>query len=194
MSSSPDPFSAMDDNEKTELLLLARNSIEQGINTRSPLDITPGDFSEILQTQGCCFVTLHKNGELRGCIGSLSAFQPLIADVVLHAFSAAFRDSRFSPVGVDELEELHIEISVLTPQQPIKVANEEELLRVLVSGVDGLTLKDNHYHSTFLPSVWDQLPDKKEFLSHLKAKAGMPEGYWSDTLEAFRYHTVSFEE
>ena len=140
------------------------------------------------------FVTLNKFGELRGCIGHLEAIQPLIADVAENAFNAAFRDPRFQPVTASEFGDLEVHISVLSPPEPMVFTSEADLLRQIRPGIDGLILEDGAYRGTFLPSVWEQLPDPAQFLAHLKMKAGLPPNYWSDTLKVSRYTTESFSE
>jgi len=117
-----------------------------------------------------------------------------VADVVKHAYAAAFHDPRFPPLSAEEFSTISIDISVLTPQQPIDFANEDELLSTLRPGVDGLTIKDGHHHSTFLPSVWKQIPDRGKFLQQLKLKAGLPSNYWSSSLKAYRYTTFNFSD
>ena len=183
-----------DEKQKTRLLQLARRSIEHGVAKGAPVPIRLEDFDAELQQPGATFVTLHKQGQLRGCIGSLSADKPLASSVAANAFSAAFRDSGFPPVTGVELDELHIHISVLTPLEPMAFSSESELLAAIEPKVDGIVLEVGHLRGTFLPSVWQQLSDKREFLQRLKLKAGMSANYWSPTLKAFRYHALSFEE
>ena len=176
------------------LLQLARLSIEHGLSTGKPVQVILDDFHTDLQQPGAAFVTLHKQQQLRGCIGNLNAHQPLVIDVADNAFNAAFKDPRFSAVEASELPELHVEISVLTPYEPVNVDSEAELLEVLQPHIDGIVLEEGYYRSTFLPSVWEQLPDKKQFLQHLKLKAGLPADYWSQSLRFFRYGTICYAE
>ncbi|MBT8145916.1 MAG: AmmeMemoRadiSam system protein A [Gammaproteobacteria bacterium] len=176
------------------LLRLARRSIEHGLATGKPVSVTLQDFHSDLQRPGAAFVTLHKQQQLRGCIGNLTAHQPLVNDVADNAFSAAFRDPRFPAVEALELTELHVEISVLTPYEPLEVGSEAELLDLLQPQIDGIVLEEGHYRSTFLPAVWEQLPDKQQFLQHLKRKAGLPADYWSPSLKIYRYRTISYAE
>lgn len=179
---------------KTQLLQLARQSIEHGLVRCSPLPVKTEEFPQELQRDGAVFVTLHKNNDLRGCVGNLTAHQPLICDVADNAFAAAFRDNRFPVVAGEEVNQLQIEISVLTPAEPIAFSSESGLLDAIEPHVDGIVLQDGNFRSTFLPSVWAQLPDKREFLQHLKLKAGLGIDYWSQSLRFFRYRTISFEE
>ncbi|TQV80147.1 AmmeMemoRadiSam system protein A [Exilibacterium tricleocarpae] len=180
--------------QQDALLSLARRSIEHGSRHQQPLTVNLNLYESPLQQVGCCFVSLHKLGQLRGCIGALSPYQPLAKDVAEHAYAAAFRDHRFNPVSAEEIPLLTIEISVLTPQAEIKCDSETALLQQLQEGVDGVTLEDKHYRSTFLPAVWEKLPDKAEFLQQLKQKAGMPTDYWSNSMKVFRYRTLSFAD
>ncbi|WP_456408398.1 AmmeMemoRadiSam system protein A [Thiolapillus sp.] len=183
------------DNQQRRILLdTARASIRTGLEKGHPLVVDPGDYDEALQAQRATFVTLNKQGQLRGCIGHLEAIQSLIEDVAENAFSAAFKDTRFSPVTSSELDQLEIHISVLSPPEPVAFSSEEDLLRQIRPGKDGLILQDGYYRGTFLPSVWEQLPSPEEFLAHLKIKAGLPPNYWSDSLQVSRYTTESFSE
>lgn len=174
------------------MLQTAALSIQHGLKYRSPLEIDSFDFDTKLQDKRATFVTLEIDEELRGCIGTLTANQPLIEDIANNAFSSAFKDPRFSALTKAEFDKLSIHISVLTPPEPFPVANEPALIANLVSGEDGLILKDGNYHATFLPSVWETLPFPRDFLRQLKLKAGLPADYWSETIQFERYHTVSF--
>lgn len=140
-----------------------------------------------LQQPGASFVTLTRHGELRGCIGSLEARRPLLEDVAENAFNAAFRDPRFLPVDRHECDQLDLHISVLSPTEPLHFRDEADLLRQLRPGIDGLVLSDGRHRGTFLPQVWEQLPDPQDFLTHLKRKAGLPAAHWSPRLKVERY-------
>ncbi|MCG8429167.1 MAG: AmmeMemoRadiSam system protein A [Chromatiales bacterium] len=182
----------LSDAGKTELLEIAITSIKHGLEQERPLPLDPNDYSEELQVERACFVTLHREGNLRGCIGSLEATQPLVADVAENAFSAAFRDPRFDRLTKTELTGLEIHISVLTPSTPMRFNSEAELLRQIRPGIDGLILTEGSRRGTFLPSVWDALPEPTTFLQQLKRKAGLPGDYWSEKIEIARYQTLSF--
>jgi AmmeMemoRadiSam system protein A len=175
------------------LLKLARRSIEHGVTHGAPVS-APHTDDPALDADGACFVTLTSDGELRGCIGSLEAHRSLVLDVCENAFSAAFRDPRFPPVTADELPLLHIEISVLGSLEEMHFRDEADLLRQIVPGRDGLVLEYGRHRGTFLPLVWEQLPDKQGFWHQLKRKAGLPTHFWADTLRCYRYETFVFEE
>ena len=177
-----------------ELLRLARQTIANGCSEGMPPEITPSDFPEDFRQQLACFVTLQKQGQLRGCIGSLQVRRTLVEDVVHNAFASAFRDFRFFPVTESELSEISVEISILTPMTPIDVSSEEELLRELEPGVDGLVIENEQHSATFLPQVWEQLPEPEQFLQHLKRKAGLQDDHWPEDMRCFRYHCEKFKE
>lgn len=147
-----------------------------------------------LHAPGACFVTLEEMGELRGCIGSLIAHRPLYEDVWENAQAAAFDDPRFTPVKAAELELVSISISILTPPQPFPVQSEEDLLQQIRPGIDGLILSSGHHKATFLPAVWEDLPNPREFLRHLKVKAGLKPHDWPANIEFERYQSLSLKE
>lgn len=183
----------MTQQEKQILLDLAKSSILHGLQTGQPLKIDAADFPPELLELSATFVTLHKNHELRGCIGMLKAVRPLAEDIAENAFAAAFRDHRFPPLAADEFEQLVIHVSILTQPEPISFDSEEDLLAQLQPGVDGLIIEENGRRGTFLPSVWEALPNRKQFLRHLKQKAGLPADYWSDSLRFYRYRTEGID-
>ena len=183
------PFS---ESLRAELLNTAWQSIRHGLSKGKPLQPELDQLEAPLTKPGASFVTLHLGEELRGCIGSLQADKPLICDVAENAFSAAFRDPRFPPLKDTELKQLSLDISVLSEAEPLVFDSEQDLLKQIRPHVDGLILKDGKYRGTFLPSVWKSLPDSKQFLQHLKLKAGLSVDYWSETLEVWRYTTESF--
>jgi AmmeMemoRadiSam system protein A len=166
---------------------VARESIEHGLAHGRPPRVSAGDFPPPLREPRASFVTLHRQGRLRGCIGTLEAHRPLVEDVAANAYAAAFSDPRFPPLSREELADLAISISILSPPQELHFDSEEDLLAQLRPGVDGLILQEGARRGTYLPSVWSELPDRRRFLEHLKLKAGLPSEYWSDSLRVFRY-------
>lgn len=185
---SPDPLTAA---QRETLLGVARDAVRHGLAAGVPLAVTAAAFEEALQSRRASFVTLELGGRLRGCIGALEARLPLVEDVALHAFGAAFQDPRFPPVSAAEVDRLDYHVSVLTPNEPMDIRDEADLLSQLRPGLDGLVIEQGGHRATFLPSVWDSLPDARDFLAHLKAKAGIREGDPAP-LRAWRYRTESF--
>ncbi len=171
----------------TDLLGLARRSIEHGLTTQAPVNVDMDGVAPALKAPGASFVTLNKDGLLRGCIGSAEAWRPLARDVAENAFNAAFHDPRFAPLRAEETQALDIHISILSPPQPLAFRDEADLLAKLKAGEDGLIIEDHGRRALFLPSVWTQLPEPAAFLAHLKAKAGMPLEPPSPTLRAHHF-------
>lgn len=179
--------------ERILLLRLAGDSIRHGLRHGRALTVDPATYPPHLAEARACFVTLHRNGRLRGCIGHLQARQPLVADVAENAWSAAFADPRFAPLGDAELDTLDIGISVLGVPETVEFSDEQDLLAQLRPGIDGLILQSPTGHAgTFLPPVWESLPQPHEFLAHLKQKAGLPRNYDVRRLQVWRYTTESF--
>lgn len=181
--------------EKELLLKLARLAIEDAVRGKSvkPLDLS--QYPESLRAPGVTFVTLTRKGNLRGCIGALEAHQPLAEDVREHAIAAALSDYRFPPVREDELDDLEIEISRLTPPKPLLYQTPEELLSALRPHIDGVTLMDGFKRATFLPQVWEKLPDKERFLQHLCQKMGAKPNLWHEKiLQVQTYQVEEFRE
>ena len=185
--------------ERQRLLSLARQTIQEGCNGSSLAEIKqhqdnsnlPNSFTQVR----ACFVSLHLGGNLRGCIGSLEPHRPLIDDVISNAWSAAFQDPRFPRVADTEAAGLEIEISILSPVEPFPVKNEQDLLYRLQPCHDGLIIDDGCGHrATFLPQVWEQLPQPRDFLNHLKKKAGLGIDEWPKSLKCYRYHCEAFSE
>lgn len=163
-----------------------KKSILAGLNKELPAcEKIPAVFNE----QGACFVTLEKNSELRGCIGSIIAHRPLIEDLAKNAQSSAFSDPRFQPLKEDEFEQLSIDVSLLSDPVKMEFNDESELLIQIRPFIDGIIIKERNYQAVYLPSVWEQLPEKELFLDSLKIKAGLPPKYFSSTFEAYRFTT-----
>ncbi|NOZ53032.1 MAG: AmmeMemoRadiSam system protein A [Gammaproteobacteria bacterium] len=149
-------------------------------------------YTMALRNPGASFVTLRWHNDLRGCIGSLQAQKMLVIDIIQNARSAAFFDPRFPPITQKEFTEIDISLSVLNPPQAISFTSEHDLLQQIQPGIDGLILEEDNRQGTFLPSVWETLPDVKSFLQHLKQKAGLPMDYWSNRIKCARYTTDTF--
>ncbi|HSN95230.1 MAG TPA: AmmeMemoRadiSam system protein A, partial [Anaerolineaceae bacterium] len=182
------------EDQKT-LLLIARKSIELAVREDKKLPIQVKDYSNILQQDGASFVTLTLNGRLRGCIGTLKAYQPLVLDVREHAILAALEDTRFSPVRENELKQIHIEVSRLTEPKPFAYQSPNDLIIYLQPGKDGVVLRQGYRSATFLPQVWEQIPDPADFLSELCLKMGAPADAWQkQRLEVSTYHVQEFSE
>lgn len=175
--------------QQQRLLALAKNSIEHGLKNGRPLPVRIEDYPKELSEQRATFVTLTIQGQLRGCIGMLEAVRPLVQDIADNAFSAAFRDPRFAPLSPAEFDQIAVHISILSPSEAMTFDSEAGLIRQLRPSIDGLILVEGPFRGTFLPSVWESLPEPADFLRHLKQKAGLPAGYWSDTLKVYRYST-----
>jgi MEMO1 family protein len=186
------PVAKFDMTQRSEMLKVARAAIAEALASGKAPALKADDYPAWAQQPGAAFVTLEMNGKLRGCIGSLAAHRPLIIDVSENAFAAAFRDPRFPNLGAAEFENLEISISVLSEPEPLDFENEADLLEKMRPGVDGLILQSGSRRGTFLPQVWEQLPQKSSFLAHLKSKAGFSADYWSDDIKIFRYTTESF--
>ncbi|HSC01533.1 MAG TPA: AmmeMemoRadiSam system protein B [Burkholderiaceae bacterium] len=172
------------------LLARARNAIADAFSL-PPLH---EPFHAALTAPGATFVTLRIQGELRGCVGTLTALRPLGDDVRLQALCAAFRDTRFEPLARPEFDELAIEVSLLEPALPIAARSEADAHAALRPGVDGVILEWRGARATFLPQVWEQLPDPREFLAALKRKAGLAPKFWADDLRLSRYRVRKFVE
>ncbi len=173
------------------LIKTAKSSIQSGLQLGSyPLENIPC----VLKENGASFVTLQINQNLRGCIGSIIAHRPLIDDIYKNSHSAAFNDPRFLPLSLEEFQDVKINISLLNSPQRIDFKNENELLEKITPYKDGVIIKDGNYQAVFLPIVWEQLPQKRQFLDALKNKAGMPANYNSKTMEAFIFQTTYIQE
>ena len=181
--------------ERETLLKLARETITRAARSLELPDVNLEAVSEGLQRDGACFVTLTMEGELRGCIGSLEARRPLALDVRENAMGSAFHDPRFPPVLPDELDSLHVEISVLSAPQLLSYDGPNDLIAKLRPGVDGVVIERGWHRATFLPQVWEKLPDPLQFLERLCYKAGLsPDAYRHPDLDVYTYQVEEFEE
>lgn len=181
--------------EKQLLLRLARQALELGVRGEKlpPLDqefLTPR-----LRADGASFVTLTERGALRGCIGALEPYQPLVEDVREHAIAAALNDYRFPPVQATELDRIQIEVSRLTIPIQLEYTSSEELVSKLRPGMDGVILRDGNHRATFLPQVWEKIPETKDFLDNLCYKMGVAADLWRHkNLEVLTYQVEEFHE
>ena len=183
--------SAQPDEEKGSILLtLARSEIGSKLGQERS-SLAQADW---LDEPGACFVTLTRQGELRGCIGTLEAHRPLGVDVRENAVAAAFRDPRFTPLTLVEFDDIRVEVSLLSPTEVLVVASEEHALASLRPGVDGVVFEYRHYRSTFLPQVWEQLPEPAEFMAYLKRKAGLSMDFWAEDVRLSRYTVSKWKE
>jgi len=181
--------------EKQTLLRLAREALEIGVRSQGLPALDSTKLTPLLRSDGAAFVTLTINSELRGCVGALQPYQPLADDVREHAIAAALQDYRFPPVQPEELSRIRIEISRLTLPQPLDYKDANDLLAKLRPGIYGVILRDGSRRATFLPQVWEQLPDKEEFLSHLCAKMGASPNLWKmKHLDVQIYQVEEFHE
>lgn len=177
--------------EKGPLLTaLARSAIGRRFGIAAPALPHPA----WLDHPGAVFVTLSQHGRLRGCIGSLEAHRPLGEDLEANAQAAAFRDPRFPPLEDVELAYTRVEVSVLSAPEPLAFRDEADALARLRPGVDGIILEWNWHRATFLPQVWEQLPDPGEFMAHLKRKAGLAADFWATDLRLYRYTVEKYQE
>jgi len=172
------------------LLPIARAAIARELSRSLPA----AEDAEWLRKIGACFVTLQQGERLRGCIGTLKAHRPLLDDVKANARSAAFRDPRFPPLAADELDRTTVSVSVLSGLETITFQHEEQALSQLRPGVDGIVFEYGHHHSTFLPQVWENVPDPAEFMATLKQKAGLPPDFWDAEVKLARYTVSKWSE
>lgn len=188
MRSSRGPARLVEETAADDVLLaLARASLAHGLRYGTPLTVYPRDLEPAHRRDAACFVTLRRAGALRGCVGVLEPRAPLGVAVAETAFRAAFEDPRFEPLRAEELIDLDVHISILGPRERLAVRSEEELLRVLRPGVDGLVLDAECRTGTLLPAVWAELPDARSFVGALKGKIGLPEDAWSPAWRCERF-------
>jgi AmmeMemoRadiSam system protein A len=190
--SSAERLQSISRDDARVLLQVARDAIVNGFRTGTEPSVDPSRFSGALRELRATFVTVERDGDLMGCIGSLEPHYPLVRDVAKNAYAAIFVDPRCPPLRESDVPTLELHISILGKPEPMTFANEADLVRQLRPGIDGLILEDGYARGTFLPSVWDTLPEPHAFLSHLKMKAGLPPTYWSRTIRVQRYTTEAF--
>jgi hypothetical protein len=178
--------------QKQILLSIARSSIQHGLQTDKPEIINLEDHDSDLQAIRATFVTLKILETLRGCIGTLEARYPLAKSVSEYAYAAAFRDPRFKSLGEDEFDKITLSISILTPAEAIEFDSDADLINQLNPDIDGLIIQFGQRSATFLPAVWESLPDAEQFLSHLKAKAQIRPD--ENLTSASRYRAIEIRE
>ena len=181
---------AHDRDRGTQLIRIARGSIREAFG----LAPWPRAHADWLAEPGATFVTLRQGDDLRGCIGSLEARRPLGDDVAANARGAAFADPRFAPLSRHELEVTSIEVSLLSRSEPLPFATAEELFARVVPGVDGIVLEAGARRATFLPQVWDVLPEPRDFFGELVRKAGLPPSHPLDRCRVLRYRVQKWTE
>lgn len=177
------------------LLQIARDAVSRELQGERRRRLDLSEYSPRLRELGACFVTLTKKGDLRGCVGSIEAAQPLVLDVQDRSLAAAFGDPRFPPLSEQELAEVEIEISILTPPRRLQYHDPGDLPGLLRPGVDGVILSHQFRRATFLPQVWEKLPEPEIFLGRLCQKMGMPPDAWKQSLmEVETYQAEKFRE
>jgi AmmeMemoRadiSam system protein A len=181
--------------EGKHLVETARKTIQKALfNPKGKSEPDPASSPKFQERRGT-FVTLTINGTLRGCIGHIIPQESLIEGVRVNAMNAAFRDPRFRPLSQNEFEKIRVEVSILTAPRPLPYSDANDLLAKLKPGTDGLIIRKGYHQATFLPQVWEQLPNKKDFLTHLCLKAGLAGDAWAyDELEVHTYQAQAFEE
>jgi len=186
---------ALNDIEQKVLLKIAREALEKAVRGMPLPEVQLKKLSPTLQANGASFVTLTKNDRLRGCIGTLEAYQPLAGDVQEHAVAAALQDFRFPNVQPSELPLIQIEVSILTPHEPLVYNGPDDLIQKVRPGIDGVVLEDGFRKATFLPQVWEKLPNPEYFLSQLCIKMRAPDDLWrKKPLNVFTYQVQKFHE
>lgn len=181
--------------EQNLLLRLAREALELGVGGKPLHSLDINVYSRNLREDGASFVTLTKAGQLRGCIGVLEPYQPLVQDVREHAVAAALDDYRFPSVSPKELKDIKIEISRLTRPMQVDYQTWEDLLKIIRPGLDGVVFVDGFRKATFLPQVWEKLPEPTDFFAHLCQKMGLPANTWRlRKFEVKVYQVEDFQE
>lgn len=171
---------------------VAAEAIRRGLDDRARWTPDPSAYQPSLRRRAATFVTLERDGNLLGCVGTLVARDPLVVDVATHAYGAAFEDPRLPAVTADDLASMSIKISELGPLVPLEVTSLAELCAALRPGVDGVVVRSGNRRATFLPSVWTNLDDPDAFLAALWRKAGIPAGSWPDDIVVERYSVVEY--
>jgi AmmeMemoRadiSam system protein A len=189
------PEKHLTEDERSFLLSLARQSIENAVNNKPLPKLNPDQLTPFLRQEGASFVTLTIGGNLRGCVGALEPYQSLAEDVIEHAYAAAFQDYRFPPVQANEVNKILIEISYLTQPQKLEYLESVDLLKLIRPEIDGVVIRDGIRRATFLPQVWEKIPDPEDFLEELCMKMGSPPDLWRrKKLDVLTYQVEEFHE
>lgn len=176
-----------------ELLQIVARSLQKAVTEHKTYSPSRKDYADELFNKGASFVTLKANNELRGCIGTVIPHEAIAQDVAQNTYQAAMEDNRFSPLTQEDLKSLSFSVSLLTRFEPIIYQNAEDLLSKIRAGTDGIIIRDGDRQGLFLPSVWQELPNKEEFMKQLKIKAGINPSYWSENLKVYRFRTVEIK-
>ena len=176
---------------KQQIIQVARQAILSRLHRDDMFNLDPGDYAAALTRNGAAFITLTLDNELRGCVGSLVAHRALIIDVASNAQAAAFDDHRFTPLTLEEFQEVELHASILSTPETLNVSTRQELIDMIRPGQDGLILEEQGKRATYLPSVWSQLPDPEQFVSELRKKAGLAANEWDQCIVQ-RYTTEEF--
>lgn len=178
---------------KEKIVNIVKKSLDTAVTKKQQWQPEREDQNDVLFNKGASFVTLNKNGELRGCIGSVVSNKAIAKDLADNTFAAALNDNRFSPVLPEELKDITVSISLLTNFEEITFNSYEDLLSKIKPNIDGILIRDGKRQGLFLPVVWKQIPSKNDFLTELKIKAGLSPSYWSDKIKVFRFRTVEIK-
>lgn len=178
---------------KKNLIQIVHTSLRKAVEDHKKHSPSRQSYPEDVFDRGASFITLYKNGELRGCIGSILPTISIAQDIADNTYAAALEDKRFSPVRIEELSEITYTISLLSGFEEIRYHDEKDLLQKIIENIDGIVIRDGNRQGVFLPSVWEQLPDKEEFFKHLKIKAGMNPNYWNNRIKVYRFRTVEIK-
>ena len=179
---------------KNNLIQITHTSLRRAVEDHKKYSPSRRSYPEDIFDRGASFVTLYKNGELRGCIGSILPSISIAQDIADNTYAAAMEDKRFPPITKEELPEITYTISLLSGFEDIKYQNEQDLIQKIIKDIDGVVIRDGNRQGVFLPSVWEKLPNKEDFFKQLKIKAGMNPNYWSNRIKVYRFRTVEIKE
>jgi AmmeMemoRadiSam system protein A len=175
---------------KDTITKIVTKALEEAVLDNNKYTPKRDDYANVMFNKGASFVTLEKNNKLRGCIGSIFPTTSIAEDLAKNTYLAALHDSRFNPVVKEELKDITFKVSLLTGLEKFEFSSYDDLLKQIKPKTDGILIKDGKRQGVFLPAVWDDIPNKKDFLTELKIKAGLSPTYWSDDIEVFRFRAV----